>query len=86
VETKEFVTDAARVGIAGFGASKVMGKATTFMYEQQTDEAKQEEKKESYGVAYNVAAKKTAALAGKELSQEQASKGGMALHYALALG
>jgi hypothetical protein len=86
VETKELITDAALVGLAGFGAAQVMGKATTFMYEQTTDEAKEQEENASYGVAYNVAAKKTAALAGKELSQEQASKAGNALHYALALG
>jgi hypothetical protein len=86
MDTKELVTDAALVGVAGFGAAKVMGKATTAMYEQQTDEAKQQEKDESYGVAYNVAAKKTAALAGKDLSQQQANKAGNALHYALALG
>jgi hypothetical protein len=86
VETKELITDAALVGLAGFGAAQVMGKATTFMYEQTTDEAKEQEEEVSYGVAYNVAAKKTAALAGKELSQEQASKAGNALHYALALG
>jgi hypothetical protein len=86
METKELFADAAVVGVAGFGAAKVMGKATTFMYEQQTDEAKEQEKDESYGVAYNVAAKKTAALAGKELSKEQASKAGMGIHYGLALG
>jgi hypothetical protein len=86
METKELVTDTALVGVAGYGAAKVMGKATTFMYEQQTDEAKQQEEEASYGVAYDVAAKKTAALAGKELSEEQASKAGMAIHYALALG
>ncbi len=86
METKELITDAALVGVAGFGAAKVMGKATTLMYEQTTDEAKEQEKEASYGVAYNVAAKKTAALAGQELSQEQASKAGNVLHYALALG
>jgi hypothetical protein len=86
METRELVTDAALVGVAGYGAAKVMGKATTFMYSQQTEEAKQQEKEASYGVAYDVAAKKTAALAGKELSQDQASKAGMAIHYALALG
>ncbi len=57
METKKLITDAALVGVAGFGAAKVMGKATTFMYEQQTDEAKQQEKDASYGVAYDVAAK-----------------------------
>jgi hypothetical protein len=86
VETKQLLTDAAIVGAAGYGAARVMGQATTFLYEQQTDEAKQQEEKASYGVAYNVAAKKTAALVGKELTQDQAGKAGMAIHYALALG
>ena len=86
METRDVVTDAALVAVAGYGAAKVMGKATTFMYEQQTDEAKQQEKEESYGVAYNVAAKKTAALAGKEISDDEASTAGMAIHNALALG
>jgi hypothetical protein len=86
MDTRELVTDAALVGVAGYGASKVMGKATTFMYEQQTDAAKKQEEDASYGVAYNVAAKKTAALAGKELTDEQASKAGMALHYTLSFG
>jgi hypothetical protein len=78
LETKELITDAALVEVAGFGAAKIMGKATIAMYEQQTDQSKEQEKEESYGVAYNVAAKKTAALAGKELSQKQASKAGNA--------
>jgi hypothetical protein len=39
-----------------------MGKATTFMYGQQTDAAKHK-KDAGYGVAYNFAAKETAALA-----------------------
>jgi hypothetical protein len=86
VESKQLVTDAVIVVAAGYGAAQVMGPVTTFLYEQQTDEAKQQEEDASYGVAYNVAAKKTAALVGKELTQEQAGKAGMAIHYALALG
>jgi hypothetical protein len=68
VETKELLTDAAIVASAGYGAAQVMGQATTFLYEQTTDEAKEQEENASYGVAYNVAAKKTAALVGKELT------------------
>ncbi len=73
-DVKDVLIDAALVGVAGFGAAKVMSKATTLRYQQQADEAKEQEKQESYGVAYNVAAKKTAALAGKELSDEQAGR------------
>jgi hypothetical protein len=86
METKDLAADAALVVAAGYGSAKIMGKATTFMYEQQTDAAKQQEEEASYGVAYNVAAKKTAALAGKDLTDEQAGKAGMAIHYALAVG
>ncbi len=85
MQPKDLVTDAALVAVAGFGAAKVMGKATTLLYEQQT-EAKKQEEDASYGVAYNVAARKTAALAGRELSQDQAGKAGMAIHYALSFG
>ncbi len=80
------LSDAALAVTAGYGASQVMSKATTAMYEHTSDEAKKKESEASYGVAYTVAAKKTAALAGKELSQQQASKAGMGLHYALAIG
>jgi hypothetical protein len=86
VDTKGWVTEAALVGVAGFGAAKVMGKATTYLYEQQTKDAKEKEEHASYGIAYNVAAKKTAALAGKDLTEEQAGRAGMAIHYALSLG
>ena len=86
MEAKQLMTDTVLVGVAGYGAAKMMGRATTVMYEQQTDAAKKQEEEASYGVAYDVAAKKTAALAGMELSQDQASKAGMALHYGLAFG
>jgi hypothetical protein len=85
VERRQLLSDAAVVGVAGFGAAKVMGTATTFLYEHQTDEAKQQEEDVSYGVAYNVAAKKMAALAGKELADRQAARVGMAIHYALSI-
>lgn len=86
MKTKALVADAALAGLAGLGAAKVMGAATAFLYDQQSAEAKQQEEDVSYGVAYDVAARKTAALAGKELSDEQVSKAGLAIHYALAVG
>lgn len=79
-------TDVALVGVAGLGAAKLMGVATTFMYEHQSDEAKTREEAASYGVAYNVAAQKIAGFAGRQLSEDQESKTGLAIHYALALG
>jgi hypothetical protein len=86
MKNRDLAVDAALAVAAGYGSAKVMGEATTLMYEQQTGTAKQQEEEASYGVAYNVAAKKTAALAGRDLTDEQAAKAGMALHYALAMG
>jgi hypothetical protein len=80
VGTQDQATDAALVGVAGFGAAEVLGKATTLTYEQRTDEAEQQDEDESY----TVAAKKAPAIAGQELSQEQVGKAGNAPHHALA--
>lgn len=86
MNAKDLIRDVVLVVGAGFGAVKVMGKVTTYLYEQQSEEAKQQEEAASYGVAYNVAAKKAAALIGRDLSQEEAGKIGTGIHYALALG
>lgn len=71
---------------AGFFASKVMSPVTSKLYELESDEAKEQEGKASFGVAYEVAAKKTAQAVGVELDDRQAAKVGMALHYGLGLG
>jgi hypothetical protein len=44
------------------------------MDEHQNEEAKQRENDAGYGVAYDVAAGKTASLAGKSLMKEQKSQ------------
>jgi choline dehydrogenase-like flavoprotein len=80
VRTTSQATDAALVGVAGIGAADAMGKATTLMYEQRTDEAQQQDEDESY----DVAGEKAAALAGQELRQKQAAKTGNALRHPLA--
>ena len=85
MNTGTLARDAA-VGVgAGLLGAKVMSPATSKLYEYQTDEAKEKETEASYGVAYNVAAKKTAGLVGVELNDEQTAKAGTALHYALGV-
>ena len=64
----------------------VMGKSTTFLYEQQTDEAKEQEEQATYGVACDVVAPNLATYVGKKLTQQQVGKADMANHHALALG
>lgn len=77
--------DTAVGAAAGLLASKVMSPVTSKLYELQTEEAKKKEQEVSYGVAYAVAARKTAKVVGVELSDEQASKAGSGLHYGLAV-
>ena len=86
MNAKDLIMDAVLVIGAGFSAVTVMGKATTYMYGKQSEEARRQEEAASYGIAYNVAAKKAAALLGRDLSQEQAARIGSGVHYALALG
>ncbi len=86
MSTATLVRDAAVGTGAGLLAAKAMTPATSKLYELQTEEAKKKESEVSYGTAYNVAAKKTAKLVGVELTDEQASKAGAMLHYALAVG
>lgn len=81
----QLLRDAAIGTAAGLAGSKVMSPATSKLMELQTEEAKKKEQEASYGVAYNVAAKKTAGAVGVELSDQQASKIGNALHYGLGV-
>lgn len=86
MDTKDLMTDVALVGAAGYGAAKVMDRATTLLYEQQPDEAKEQEEDVSYGVAYDAGAQRTARLLGTELSEDEAGRAGMAIHYVLSFG
>lgn len=79
-------TRALVVGAAGFGATKVMSLATTAFYRWQSERSKQREREASYGVAYAVAAKKTASLVGVDLSEQAANRAGTAMHYGLGVG
>lgn len=85
MSTTALLRDAAVATGAGLLGAKVMSPATSKLYELQTEEAKKKETEVSYGTAYNVAAKKTAGLVGVELGEEQVTKAGTALHYALGV-
>lgn len=73
--------------VAGAAATWVMTQATTWMYELEGDEAKQREN-EARGdrTAYEVAAEKVAGMVGTELSPEQRSQAGLAIHWATGIG
>jgi len=73
--------------VAGAAATWLMTQATTWMYEQESDDAKaRENKARGDRTAYEVAAEKAAGLAGTELSEEQRGQAGMAIHWATGIG
>ena len=73
--------------LAGAFATWIMGKATTVLYEREPKAArKQEDKARGDLTAYGAAAEKLAGLVGAELTDEQLSKAGKAIHYGLGAG
>jgi len=63
-----------------------MGLATSRLYEMAPEADKEREKAVSPGVAYTVAARKTAALVGVSLTEGKATVVGSAYHYLMGLG
>ncbi len=79
--------DAAKGALAGVAATWVMGKATSYLYEQESKAAREQEDQVRGGkTAYGTAAEKVAAAAGQELSEDERKKYGSAIHWALGAG
>jgi hypothetical protein len=72
---------------AGAVGTWIMGQATTYLYEHESEEARQREDKARGGrTAYETAAEKAAGLAGKELSKDARKKLGAAIHWTIGIG
>jgi len=81
------VADLIRGALAGAAATWVMGKATTWMYELESEDVRKRENAARNGnTAYVVAAQKAADFAGVELSQQQQQRAGDGIHWALGIG
>ena len=72
--------------IAGYAGTKAMTPVTTKLYEWESEEDRRREQAAQAEPAYNVAARKTAAAVGVQLSEDQQQTAGMALHWGLGLG
>jgi hypothetical protein len=80
------LVDLALGAVAGAAATWVMGKATTYLYEKEDQQARQREDQARGGsTAYETAAKKAAGFAGRELSEEESKKLGSAIHWAIGV-
>ncbi|MGQ0816325.1 MAG: DUF1440 domain-containing protein [Gemmatimonadota bacterium] len=79
--------DVATGAAAGGAATWLMGRATTVMYDRENAAARHREEKVREGKdAFVRAAEKTAAVAGKSLTESQKKKLGGGLHWAMGIG
>ncbi len=85
-QTGHVAADLLKGALAGAAATWVMGKATTWMYESESQAVRDREEAARDGKsAYVVAAQKAADVGGIELSDEQQQRAGRALHWALGI-
>lgn len=81
------LTGALRGAIAGVAATWLMGKATSYLYQQESKQAREQEEQARGGKsAYGVAADKVAGAVGRDLSDEERKQAGSAIHWALGAG
>lgn len=84
---QSLLVDALDGVIAGAVATWLMGKVTTALYERENKAVRQREDDARRGkTAYGVAAEKVAGLAGKQLSDDERSRYGQEIHWALGIG
>lgn len=72
--------------ISGYIGTKVMEPVSMKLYEMESDEDRQREDAVRPGPPYELAAEKTAALVGVQLSDEQKQMVGLVFHYGLGMG
>ncbi|HET8655263.1 MAG TPA: DUF1440 domain-containing protein [Longimicrobiaceae bacterium] len=81
------LADLLKGAIAGAAATWAMGPVTSYLYQHESKEVRRQEDEARGGeTAYGAAAEKTAALMGKELTDEQRGTAGRAIHWALGTG
>lgn len=72
---------------AGAAATWLMDVVTTALYDRESDDARTREDDARGGsTAYETAARKTAKLAGFDLTKEQREQAGLAIHWTLGVG
>lgn len=83
---RQIAADVVKGAIAGAAAVWLMNQATTWMYEHESEQAKQREN-EARGerTAYETAAEQAAGLAGVELSDDQRARTGTSIHWATGI-
>ena len=82
---RQVLTDVALSPVAGYLATKAMEPVSMLLYEPESDADRQREDAVRPAPPYRIAAEKTAALAGRQLSEDQSNKASLVFHYGLAI-
>ncbi|AFZ66251.1 DUF1440 domain-containing protein [Deinococcus peraridilitoris] len=86
IKERNMLVEAALGALAGGAAAWMMGKATSYLYDQENQQAREREDAARDGkMAYGVAAEKAAELMDQELDDDQRQQYGSAIHWALSL-
>lgn len=87
MDTNSLLVIALSGAIAGVAATWIMNAVTTFMYERE-DRAAREREDRARGdkTAYEIAAERTAKLAGRTLTAAQRGRYGVWIHWGLGIG
>ena len=81
------LADLALGALASAAGTWIMGKTTTFLYEQEDSKARRrEDQARGDKSAYEIAAEKAAGLVGRKLSKKERKKLGSAIHWATGIG
>ena len=85
MQVKQIITDV-RVGlIGGYVGTKVMEPVLMKLYELEPEADRQQEDRVRPGPPYEIAARKTAALLGRKLTDKQVEQAGLVFHYGLGM-
>ncbi len=83
--TPTLLVDLALAPVAGYLGTKAMEPVGTWMYERESEADQEREEAVRPGPPYRVAAQKTTALLGLDLSESALDKAALVFHYGLAV-
>lgn len=83
--TPALLVDLALAPLTGWAGTKAMEPVSTWMYDHESPADREREDTARPGPPYRIAAQKTAALLGVELTEAQLDKAALGFHYGLAI-
>ena len=85
MQVKQIIADVGVGLIGGYVGTKVMEPVSMKLYELEPEADRQQEDRVRPGPPYDIAARKTAALLGLQLTDKQVEQAGLVFHYGLGM-